>query len=66
MVGEGTPVASGQHDTLRSRKVTVTKPFVLIRSTVVVPHNRISEVNCVMKMARTFHDKNDKRKKSVG
>ena len=44
MVGEGTPVALGQLDTLKIRKVTVTKLFVLIRYSVVVPQNRISEV----------------------
>jgi len=44
MVGEGTPVALGQLVTLRSRKVTVTKLFVPIRYSVVVPQNRISEV----------------------
>jgi len=44
LVGEGTPVASGQLDMLKIRKVTVTKLFVLIRYSVVVPQNRISEV----------------------
>ena len=39
MVGEGTPVASGQRDTLKSRKVTVTKLFILTRPTAVITPN---------------------------
>jgi len=39
MVGEGTPVALGQLDTLKSRKVTVTKLLVSIQYSVVVPPN---------------------------
>jgi len=44
MVGEGTPVDLGQLDTLKDRKFIVTKLFVSIRYSVVVPQNRISEV----------------------
>ena len=39
MVGEGTPVALGQLDTLKSRKVSVTKLFILILLTAVVPQS---------------------------
>ena len=39
MVGEGIPVALRQLDTPKSRKVTVTKLFVFIRYSVVVPQN---------------------------
>jgi len=44
MVGEGTPVILERLDTLKSRKVTVTKLFIPIRYSVVIPQNRFSEI----------------------